>query len=373
MTSSPFHTAHKSQFGQLPSAYGTLRGPLSHLHDDFMLSPEAPPAAAAGQSGAAGQRWCELIDAVVSLLTARTGSVFVDCAPTSTATVSSASQAAFATRLAAALAERTTTGIRVARGAEAGDIEAEDVVIWLRTPADNEVDGQRRRKREERADIVIDLHDPDWPVIRRVAARLAARGDWYLTETRAFFGRRAATWDTRFGDDLPAYTAAINQAAIPGGGVVLDIGCGSGRALRPLRQAVGPAGSVIALDLTPEMLAVARPASIAARAALVLADARSLPLADASADAIFAAGLVDHLPDTEAGLRELARVTRKGGLLVLFHPSGRAALAARHGRVLAADEPLAEGMLRRYTAAAGWELTAYDDATHRFFAVAERR
>jgi hypothetical protein len=99
MTSSPFHTAHKSQFGQLPSAYGTLRGPLSHLHDDFMLSPEAPPAAAAaGQSGTAGQRWCELIDAVVSLLTARTGSVFVDCAPTSTATVSSASQAAFATR-----------------------------------------------------------------------------------------------------------------------------------------------------------------------------------------------------------------------------------------------------------------------------------
>jgi ubiquinone/menaquinone biosynthesis C-methylase UbiE len=120
------------------------------------------------------------------------------------------------------------------------------------------------------------------------------------------------------------------------------------------------------------MLAVARPASISARAALVLADARSLPFADASADAIFAAGLVNHLPDAEAGLRELARATRKGGLLVLFHPSGRAALAARHGRVLALDEPLAEGMLRRNTAAAGWELTAYEDATHRFFAVARR-
>ena len=57
---------------------------------------------------------------------------------------------------------------------------------------------------------------------------------------------------------------------------------------------------------------------------------------------------------------------------MLFHPSGRATLAARHGRVLDADEPLAEGALRRSTAATGWRLTAYDDAPQRFFAVAER-
>ena len=51
-------------------------------------------------------------------------------------------------------------------------------------------------------------------MIRRVAPRLAAAdGPWYLTETRAFFACRAATWDTKFGDDLPAYTAAINAAA----------------------------------------------------------------------------------------------------------------------------------------------------------------
>jgi ubiquinone/menaquinone biosynthesis C-methylase UbiE len=200
-----------------------------------------------------------------------------------------------------------------------------------------------------------------------------ADGERYVAETQAFFGCRAATWDTRFGDDLPAYRAAVGQAGIRPGGVAIDVGCGTGRALPPLREAVGPDGSVFAVDLTPEMLAAARPKSSAAAAVVIMADARSLPFADASADAIFAAGLVNHLPDTEAGLRELARVTRPGGLLVLFHPSGRAALAARHGRVLAADEPLAEGALRRSTAASGWRLTAYDDAAHRFFAVAERR
>ena len=194
----------------------------------------------------------------------------------------------------------------------------------------------------------------------------------YVAETRAFFGCRAATWDAKFGDDLPAYCAAVAEAGIRPGGVAIDVGCGTGRALPPLREAVGPQGSVFAVDLTPEMLAAARPKSVAAQAALILADARSLPFADASADAIFAAGLVHHLPDSGAGLRELARVTRPGGVLVLFHPSGRAALAARHGRVLSPDELLAEGVLDRATAAAGWQLTAYDDASQRFFALAQR-
>jgi ubiquinone/menaquinone biosynthesis C-methylase UbiE len=194
----------------------------------------------------------------------------------------------------------------------------------------------------------------------------------YIADTQAFFATRAATWDTRFSDDMPAYTAAVARAGIRPGGVVVDVGCGTGRALAALRQAVGPDGSVIAADLTPEMLDAARPKAAAARAALVLADARRLPFTDASADALFAAGLVNHLPDPEAGLGELARVARPGGLLVLFHPSGRAALAARHGRTLTQDEPLSAGPLARSTLATGWRLTVYDDATDHFFALAVR-
>jgi ubiquinone/menaquinone biosynthesis C-methylase UbiE len=129
------------------------------------------------------------------------------------------------------------------------------------------------------------------------------------------------------------------------GGVAVDVGCGTGRALPALRAAVGPAGRVMGVDLTPRMLAAARDSAAAGDALLVLADARHLPLATASVDAVFAAGLVTHLPDTDAGLRELARVTRPGGLLVLFHPSGRA----------------------------GWALATYDDPPHRFLAVAVRR
>jgi SAM-dependent methyltransferase len=315
---------------------------LRYLHDDGM------------DVNASRRRWDEMLRSLAGLLPPGPASVLVG---------GRGEQAAvLAARLAAALEGRA----RVC--SDGGDGGAPwDVVIWARTavPAGH---GD-----EDKADIVIDMHDPDWPVIRRVAAPLAARGPWYLTETRAFFGCRAATWDAKFGDDLPAYAAAIAQAGIAAGGVVIDLGCGTGRALPSLRQAVGPDGSVIAVDVTPEMLSQARPASRRARAALVLADARRLPFATASADAIFAAGLINHLPDAEAGFRELARVTRPGGLLVLFHPAGRAALAARHGRALSADEPLAAGPLRRSTQATGWRLTAYDDAASRFFAVAVRQ
>src|ERR1700761_9115124 len=99
-----------------------------------------------------------------------------------------------------------------------------------------------------------------------------ASGARYIAETQAFFGCRAATWDARFGDDLPAYRAAVAEAGIRRGAVAIDVGCGSGRALPPLREAVGPGGSVIAIDLTPEMLAAARPRSGAAGAAVILAD-----------------------------------------------------------------------------------------------------
>src|SRR5690242_17741167 len=83
-----------------------------------------------------------------------------------------------------------------------------------------------------------------------------------LRGTRAFFASRAAGWDVRFGDDLPAYAAAVAESELPRGGVVVDLGCGTGRALPALRAAVGPAGTVLALDATPEMLYAA-----AARAA----------------------------------------------------------------------------------------------------------
>ncbi len=192
-------------------------------------------------------------------------------------------------------------------------------------------------------------------------------------EVRAFFAARAAGWDARFPDDGPAYAAGVAALGLQEGDRVLDAGCGTGRALPALREAVGPRGAVLGADVTPEMLRAAVGAGRGRYAALLLADAARLPLPDAALDAVFAAGLISHLPDSAGGLGELARVVRPGGRLALFHPIGRAALAARKGRPLTPDDLRAEPNLRPLLAGSGWDLTRFEDKDDRYLALAVRR
>jgi SAM-dependent methyltransferase len=192
------------------------------------------------------------------------------------------------------------------------------------------------------------------------------------THVQDFFGARAADWDSRFPDDGPAYEAAAAQLGLREGDRVLDAGCGTGRALTPLRAAVGPSGLVIGADLTPAMLQAAVRAGRDRDGRLLLTDVAALPLRSRSLDAVFAAGLVAHLPDPAHDLRELARVVRPGGVLALFHPIGRAALAARQGRQLTPDDLRAEPRLRPLLAGSGWRMTSYVDEDDRFLALAVR-
>ncbi|HWU09879.1 MAG TPA: methyltransferase domain-containing protein [Streptomyces sp.] len=192
------------------------------------------------------------------------------------------------------------------------------------------------------------------------------------THVQDFFSVRAAEWDSRFPDDGPAYAAAVGELGLRPGGAVLDAGCGTGRALQALRTAVGPGGTVLGADLTPAMLHAALRAGRGASGALLMADVVRLPLRAGTLDAVFAAGLISHLPRPEQGLAELARVVRPGGRLALFHPVGRAALAARHGRCLSGDDLRAEPRLAPLLAEAGWQLDTYTDEDSRFLALAVR-
>lgn len=192
------------------------------------------------------------------------------------------------------------------------------------------------------------------------------------THVQEFFGARAADWDSRFPDDGPAYADAVADLGLREGGRVLDAGCGTGRALTPLRAAVGPSGVVVGADLTPAMLQAAVRAGRDRDGRLLLADVAALPLRSRTLDAVFAAGLIAHLPDPAENLRELARVVRPGGTLALFHPIGRAALAARQGRQITPQDLRAEPNLRPLLAGSGWRMTSYVDEDTRFLALAVR-
>ena len=192
------------------------------------------------------------------------------------------------------------------------------------------------------------------------------------THVQEFFSARAADWDSRFPDDGPAYAAAVAELGLREGDRVLDAGCGTGRALPPLRAAVGASGVVVGADLTPAMLEAAVRAGRDRDGRLLLADVAALPLRSRSLDAVFGAGLISHLPRPAENLRELARVVRPGGVLALFHPIGRAALAARQGRQLTPQDLRAEPNLRPLLAGSGWRLTSYADEDTRFLAMAVR-
>jgi GMP synthase-like glutamine amidotransferase/SAM-dependent methyltransferase len=208
-------------------------------------------------------------------------------------------------------------------------------------------------------------------VFARFATLVAGRTA--RSATRTYFTPRAATWEERFGADTPRYAAAVPRMGLKSGQRALDVGCGSGRALPALRAEVGDEGVVLGVDLTPAMLtATAAVEGRAGLARLLMADACRLPLAAGAVDGIFSAGLINHVPDPAAALSEWARVTAPGGALLLFHPSGRAERAARHGRPLDPDDPLAEENLRPALHAAGWALDRYEDATRHFLARAVR-
>ncbi|MFE9859982.1 class I SAM-dependent methyltransferase [Streptomyces sp. NPDC005780] len=192
------------------------------------------------------------------------------------------------------------------------------------------------------------------------------------THVQEFFTARAADWDTRFPDDGPAFATAISALGLRPGDAVLDAGCGTGRAMPALRAAVGPGGTVLGADLTAAMLESAVRAGRAGSGQLIQADAARLPLRARALDAVFAAGLVSHLSRPGTGLAEWARVVRPGGLLALFHPIGRAALAARHGRKLTDGDLRAEPNLGPLLARSGWRLASYVDEESRFLALAER-
>jgi glycogen(starch) synthase len=92
---------------------------------------------------------------------------------------------------------------------------------------------------------------------------------------------------------------------------LVDVGGGYGRLASPLAQT----HDVTLVDVSPEMLQQARE-TCPAGVELVLADARELPFADASFDAVLALDLLTHLPDLNAGLAELKRVARPGARIV---------------------------------------------------------
>ncbi len=99
---------------------------------------------------------------------------------------------------------------------------------------------------------------------------------------------------------------------------VLDAGTGNGRYLRVLLKQVDPDAELIGCDLSIGMLRRAHQRLKSTRPHLLTADVTRLPYQDATFDAVIFGWVLEHLQEPLHGLRELARVLKPGGKLLLM-------------------------------------------------------
>jgi arsenite methyltransferase len=123
-------------------------------------------------------------------------------------------------------------------------------------------------------------------------------------------------------EDIPSYGCGtpFDAALFHEGQVVVDLGSGPGRDALLAARAVGPAGRVIGVDMTPEMVESARAAAERrglGNAEFRLGDLEALPVAGGSADVVISNCVLNLVPDKRRAFAEVFRVLRPGGRLIV--------------------------------------------------------
>jgi demethylmenaquinone methyltransferase/2-methoxy-6-polyprenyl-1,4-benzoquinol methylase len=114
---------------------------------------------------------------------------------------------------------------------------------------------------------------------------------------------------------------AADRAELRAGGAALDVCCGTGDLALELARRVAPGGHVVGCDFSEPMLDLAREKATGQGAdglRFEWADALRLPYDDGRFDAVTVGFGVRNLSDLDLGLREMRRVLRPGGRLVIL-------------------------------------------------------
>ena len=183
------------------------------------------------------------------------------------------------------------------------------------------------------------------------------------------YARWAPVYDLVFGAVFNAGRKASIAAAERVGGRILDVGIGTGISLTDY----SPGSRVVGVDYCEPMLRKAHERvaerQLAHVEALAVMDAQHLGFPDAAFDVVVAQYVITTVPDPEAALDEIARVTRPGGEIVLVnHLGAETGLRAIGEKCFA---PLAQRL--GWHPEFGWQRLAQWAARHGGVEVLERR
>jgi ubiquinone/menaquinone biosynthesis C-methylase UbiE len=191
-----------------------------------------------------------------------------------------------------------------------------------------------------------------------------------MVDRGAMFRGPAEIYDRFVGRYSPRLAEAMCEAAaVRPGQLALDVGCGSGALVAALADVLG-AENVAAIDPSEPFVEAARGRVPGAR--IVVGSAEALPFGDGEFDATLSQLVVNFLTDPEQGVREMARVTRRGGVVAgcVWDYGGEMTMLREFWAAAAAldperAEPLMESHTMRFARpeelAALWRSTGLDD------------
>jgi SAM-dependent methyltransferase len=152
-------------------------------------------------------------------------------------------------------------------------------------------------------------------------------------------------------------------ASLKSGEVVVDLGSGGGFDCFLAAKSVGPTGQVMGVDMTPDMLALARANAVKGgydNVEFRMGEIEHLPVADGTVDVILSNCVINLSPDKPQVFREAFRVLKKGGRLAISDmvasgplPQGLKDDLRRHSECISGSTPVEE--LEAMIRAAGFE------------------
>jgi ubiquinone/menaquinone biosynthesis C-methylase UbiE len=195
-------------------------------------------------------------------------------------------------------------------------------------------------------------------------------------QLQEYFDQLAPTWDKELTRErLKCLGNIVKELGIKPGYYVLDIGSGTGVLLPFLIVELGDEGKVIALDFSAEMLGQAQAKNFPPIVGFAQADVLAIPLADNSVDLAICNSVFPHFTDKVKALKEIARVLRNNGRLVICHTMSRAMINQLHqsaGGIVASDLLPDESQLRGLIKQAGLKITHFEDSPERYLVIAEK-
>jgi ubiquinone/menaquinone biosynthesis C-methylase UbiE len=195
-------------------------------------------------------------------------------------------------------------------------------------------------------------------------------------QLQKYFDQLASTWDKELTQErLNCLSNIIKELNIKPGYCVLDLGSGTGVLLPFLIAELGDEGEIVALDFSAEMLVQGKAKSSLPIVDFVQADGMAIPLADDSMDLAICNSVFPHFDDKVGALKEIARVLRINGRLVICHTMSRKMINQLHRSIggVVADALLPdEFRLKELMKQADLRVTRFEDGPGRYLVIAEK-